>query len=99
MRNALLLYMKAIKDARQRNAANRADRMGKRHTDCPTQPHCSSTGRWRSFKSNRIVLSPSNRTIEDQSSCTERETIHPIQLGAFLLPGSIPLTIPGERGQ
>ena len=36
MGNALLIYMMAIKDARQRNEANRAFSMGKQHTDCPT---------------------------------------------------------------
>ena len=99
MGNALLIYVMAIKDAGQRNVANRANRMGKQHSDCPTQPHCSSTGRWRSFKSSRVVLQSSNRTIENQLTCTERVTVAPIQLGAFLLPGSIPLTIPGVDGQ
>ena len=36
MGNGLLISMMAIKDARQRNVANRAISMGKQHTDCPT---------------------------------------------------------------
>ena len=35
MGNALLTYMMTIKDARQRNEANRAI-IGKQHADCPT---------------------------------------------------------------
>ena len=99
MGKALLIYVMAMKDAGQRNVANRADRMGKRHTDCPTQPHCSSTGRWRGFQSKSIVLSPSNRTIENKSLCTQRVTVLSIQLGAFLLPESIPTALPGGDGR
>ena len=39
MENALLIYMMATKDARQRNEANKAINMGKQHTDCPTRFH------------------------------------------------------------
>ena len=37
MGNGLLIYM-MVMDARQRNEANRAISIGKRHTDCPTHP-------------------------------------------------------------
>ena len=40
MGNALLIYMMAIKDARQRNEANRAFSMGKQHPDRPTTILC-----------------------------------------------------------
>ena len=36
MGNGLLIYM-MVMDARQRNEANRAISIGKRHTDCPTE--------------------------------------------------------------
>ena len=36
MGNGLLIYM-MVMDARQRNEANRAISIGKRHTDCPTR--------------------------------------------------------------
>ena len=39
MGNGLLIYM-MVMDARQRNEANRAISIGKRHTDCPTASIC-----------------------------------------------------------
>ena len=39
MGNGLLIYM-MVMDARQRNEANRAISIGKRHTDCPTGTLC-----------------------------------------------------------
>ena len=38
MRNVMLIYMMVTKDAGQRNGANRAISICKRHTDCPTHP-------------------------------------------------------------
>ena len=43
MRNALLIYIMAIKDARQRNAVDRAINMGKQQTDCLTRWLCKSS--------------------------------------------------------